>query len=223
MTRRTNARVAGAAFLLYIIIGIAMMMIAGVTTADEITQRMILMAEHAARIRINFLLTFVVIIVAVTLAITQYAITRDEDQDIARLGLAFRLAESFLGVLGMTATLSLLWLSSSDQVVTSNAAVQTFASILQKIRQWNVTIAATLFAIGSLFFCGLMLRGKMIPTMLAWLGVIASVLLIFSMPLSLAGFISSSTAQYTWIPMALFEIPLGVWLLIKGVYEKPVS
>ena len=54
-------------------------------------------------------------------------------------------------------------------------------------------------------------------TFLAWLGVFASVLLVVALPLQLAGFLRGAVTQLVWIPMAVFEIPLGVWPLGKGV------
>ena len=56
----------------------------------------------------------------------------------------------------------------------------------------------------------------MIPIALAWLGVISSVLLAVALPLQLGGFLPGSVVQFLWIPMAAFEIPLAVWLLVKG-------
>ena len=57
----------------------------------------------------------------------------------------------------------------------------------------------------------------MIPVALAWLGVLASVLLVVGLPLQLAGVLRASAIQLMWLPMAAFEIPLALWLLIKGV------
>jgi hypothetical protein len=57
----------------------------------------------------------------------------------------------------------------------------------------------------------------MIPVALAWLGVLASVLLVVGLPLQMVGVLSGSVTQLMWIPMAAFEIPLALWLLIKGV------
>ena len=37
------------------------------------------------------------------------------------------------------------------------------------------------------------------------------------LPLQLAGFIGGTVAMLMWLPMLLFEVPLGFWLLIKGV------
>ena len=82
---------------------------------------------------------------------------------------------------------------------------------------------AIFFAVGSTLFCWLLLRGRMIPTALAWFGVIASALLVVLLPLQLAGLLggsmpwSASLTWLQWIPMLVFELTLAVWLMIKGV------
>ena len=77
--------------------------------------------------------------------------------------------------------------------------------------------AATLFAIGSTFFCWLLLRGRMLPRALAWTGVIASVILVAGLPLQLGGLLGAPLTMLMWMPMLAFEVPGGVWLLGKGV------
>lgn len=57
----------------------------------------------------------------------------------------------------------------------------------------------------------------MIPVALAWLGVGASILLVVGLPLQLAGVLHGPVTQLMYLPMAAFEIPLGVWLIVKGV------
>lgn len=83
--------------------------------------------------------------------------------------------------------------------------------------------SAIFFSVGSLLFSWLLLRGRMIPIALAWLGVIASALLVVILPLQLAGLFggmmswSVSLTWLIWLPMLVFEVVLALWLLIKGV------
>jgi hypothetical protein len=83
--------------------------------------------------------------------------------------------------------------------------------------------AAIFFAVGSMLFSWLLLRGRLIPVALAWLGVLASVLLVVILPLQLAGLLggptswSASVTWLVWLPMLVFEVTLALWLLIKGV------
>jgi hypothetical protein len=83
--------------------------------------------------------------------------------------------------------------------------------------------SAIFFALGSTLFCWLLLRGRMIPIVLAWLGVVSSVLLVVVLPLQLAGLFggsmswSASISWIVWLPMLVFEVAFALWLIIKGV------
>lgn len=81
----------------------------------------------------------------------------------------------------------------------------------------DLAFTATFFAVGSTLFCYLFLRGRMIPLPLAWLGVVASVLLVVVLPLQLAGFLRGPVTAFVWLPMLAFEVPLALWLMLKGV------
>ena len=76
---------------------------------------------------------------------------------------------------------------------------------------------AIFFAVGSTIFCWLFLRGRTIPVAFAWLGVAASLLLVACLPIQLAGSLPRAVATMMWMPMLAFEVPLGVWLIVKPV------
>src|SRR5688500_7428826 len=117
----------------------------------------------------------------------------------------------------MFATLGLLWLATEAGTVGDAGSSYALAGLLIKVRTWNVNLAATFFAVGSTLFCWLLLRGRMIPRALAWLGVVASLILVVGLPLRLFGVIGGTIGMVMWIPMAAFEIPLGFWFLLRGV------
>jgi hypothetical protein len=219
MTRTTNARIAGFAFLFYIAVGITQMVLSGAISASGTAARLALMAQHTSRIQVELLLTLLTSMTALTLAVALYAITRDEDRDLAILALCCRVGEGMLGMIAPMITLGLLWLATTTEVGTAvrdTPATLVLAGFLRELGGWNTITAAMLFAIGSTIFSWLFLRGRMIPRSLAWLGVAASVLLVVLLPLELAGAVSGPVTKIMWLPMAAFEIPLGLWLLVKG-------
>ena len=150
------------------------------------------------------------------LATALYALTRNEDRDLAVLGLAFRAGEGVLAALGAITSLGVLWLAT-EAAPAPETTTASLAELLLQIEGWNVTIIATFFALGSTAFSWLLLRGRLIPVPLAWLGVVASLILVVGLPLRLVDVIGGTVTQLMWLPMAAFEIPLGFWLLIKGV------
>src|SRR5437868_636675 len=107
MTARSNARLAGVAFLLYIVAGIATMMVAG-------------------RADLRSVLSVLTSFCALVLGVTLWALTRDVDRDLAMMALACRLIEAVPGH------------------------------------------GEIYFAVGSMLFSWLFLRGRLIPVALAW-------------------------------------------------------
>jgi hypothetical protein len=225
MTRTANARIAGVTFLLYIVIGISSLVLFGRASRGEgIAARLAGMAEHAGYVRAAAVLDLLSGFAAIVLAVTLYGITRDEDHELAMLGLTCRVAEGVVAGLSVENSLGLLWLataSGADAPGTETAhALGAFV-----MGQRDPTIAATFFAVGSTFFSWLLLRGRMIPIPLAWLGLIASVLVVVVLPLRLGGLVGgdprldlvNAVAWLMWLPMLVFEVAVALWFLVKGV------
>jgi hypothetical protein len=88
---------------------------------------------------------------------------------------------------------------------------------------------AIYFAAGSTLFCWLLLRGRLIPVALAWLGVGASALLLVILPLQRAGLFggamswASTMTWFVWLPALVFELTFAVWLLVRGVAAAPLE
>lgn len=223
MTRRTNARLAGVAFLAYIAFGVTAMVLSGrATNAEGIAAQLMVLAQHAAEQRIAAVLNLACGFMALGLGATLYSLTRDVDADLAMLAFSSRVVEGVVGGISAERTLELLWLATASGPGAPDAgALQAIGAVLLGPGSSPV-IAATFFAVGSTLFAWLFLRGRMIPAALAWLGVIASVLLVVGLPLQIAGVVRGVVTQLIWIPMAAFEIPLAVWLLVKGV-SPPAS
>jgi len=150
----------------------------------------------------------------VVLAVALYALTRDQDPHLAVLALCCRVSEGVIGAISAVTTLGLLSLATASRAA---AGPDALGALLLKQGGWTGGIAAFCFALGSTFYCYLFLRARSIPVSLAWLGVLASLILVVALPLQLAGFLSGTVTSLVWIPMVLFEVPLGLWLLIKGV------
>jgi hypothetical protein len=216
MTRMTNARIAGFTFLFYIAAGIASVVLFGRATRGEgMAAKLAEIAQHATDVRVVVVLVLLQCFSALVLAVTLYAITREQDPDLAMLGLTCRVGEGVLGAVGIPSTLGLLWLATATGADAPNtAAAHALGAYLLR---GSVALAATFFAVGSTVFSWLLLQGRMIPIPLAWLGVVASVLLVVGLPLWLAGFLRGPVTSLMWLPMLAFEVPLALWLLIRGV------
>ena len=215
MKRLTIARIAGITFLVYIAVSIAgMVLFSRATSGDGIAARLESIAQHTTEIRVVVLLALVGCVAALILAVTLYSLTREEDPEIAMLALTSRVAEGIISATTLTGTTGLLWLATVGGATAPDAgAVQVLGA---QILRDDMSLSGSFFAIGSLLFCYLFLRGRMIPGLLAWLGIVASLLLVAVLPLQLAGFLTGAITSLVWIPMILFEVVFALWLIIKG-------
>ena len=218
MTRRNSARLAGFTFLFYIAVALPAMILGNRATAGTgIPAKLATVAQHLADMRIVVVLTLLSGLSALTLAVTLYAITRDEDRELAMLGMLCRAGEGIIGCFAVS-TLGLIWLATTSGVNAPDAAgAATLASFLLRRDVWSYNTSAFLFSVGSTLFAYLLLRGRMIPGVIAWVGLIGSALAVIEQPFELAGLVRGPLAQLVWLPIGLFELTLGPWLIIKGV------
>src|ERR1700687_3689186 len=220
MTRTTNARIAGFTYLFYAAIGVCIELLmhqARGVAGDS--AELVRIGQYATNVRLAILVVLLECFSALVLAVTLYGITRHQDHELAMLALVCRVAEGVLGTLNIPNYLGLLWLAKAGggtgapDIPTTNA-LRTF--LLMPVP--SVPVGSIFFAVGSLIFSYLLLRGRMVPVSIAWLGVFVSGLLVVTLPLQLAGFSTGPlTGYYQWLPALVFQVVLALWLLIKGV------
>jgi hypothetical protein len=223
MTRRTNARVAGFTFLIYIAVSLSGSILLGRAAGGEGTAaKLASLAAHAPQARVAIVLELLGCFCALVLAVTLYSITRDQDPDLAMLVLVFRAAEGVIGAVSLPRTAGKIWLATGAGAKTPDpATANALGATLMTLPSWSMNIGATFFAVGSTFFAYLLLRGRMVPAALAWLGLLASILVVGVLPLELAGVVGGTLTELIWLPMLAFEVTLAFWLIVKGVAMPP--
>ena len=221
MTRTTNARIAGFTYLFYAAIGICieLLMHRARSVDGDSAAKLARIGEYATNVRLSILIVLLECFSALVLAVTLYGITRHQDHELAMLALVCRVVEGVLGTLNIPNYLGLLWLAKAGggtgvlDIPTTNA-LRAFLLMPGP----SVLPGAIFFAVGSLIFSYLLLRGRMVPVSIAWLGVFALGLLVVVLPLQLAGFSTGPLpGYYQWLPALVFQVVLALWLLIKGV------
>ena len=218
MTRKTSARIAGAAYLLYIGAAFPAMMLGartmrGATPAEKLAT----LGQNLGAAQVEVILGFIAGVCAFALAISLWRFTRDEDSEIATFGMLCRFAEGAAAF--PVVSLTMLWLVDGGATALGDSA-NLLVVWLMKVSGWQVTYSAYLFALGSTAFCFLLLRGRMIPTWLAWLGLIGSAILVVVLPLSFIGVAGKPITDLVWAPVAVFEIVVAVWFLVTGGERK---
>lgn len=223
MTRTTYARIAGFMFLFYIVTGVTEMILFNpVDSAVGTAAKLASIVENELRVRLTLVPSLIMIVNALVLGAALYAITRDQDPDLALMALSFRICEGALNAIGPFAIAGLLWLGTGTAAAAPDpAAANALGTLFLKLQGWQFIIGAWVFSVGSMLYCYLFLRARSIPVWLAWLGLLGSILLALLLPAQLVGFIKGWVTDIIWVPLAVFEVVIGFWLLIKGVATPP--
>lgn len=220
MTLRNNARVAGITFLLYIVTGVtSMVLYTRVIGGSDEFAKLKTIAHNATTVRVTVVLTMLTFVYAVVLGVTLYALTRDEDRELALIALFCRATEGAIAAFSCVRVLELVSVASIAVAPNTSEAQASSAynlgALLLSQGSSTTSLAAICFVIASTIYCYLFWRARTIPVVLSLLGLIASLILLVALPLELAGAFKVSFAL--WMPMLVFEITFALWLIIKGV------
>lgn len=215
MKLRTNARLAGIAFLLYIVAAMSGFIIGGrASKGDTPAAKLAAMAAHAGQMRVSFLFILIGCFCALVLAVTLWAITREVDRDLALFAALCRVTEGVTGAVTLDAAADRIWLATHAGELDA-ATRSTLAATHLGIPD-IMGIGATFFAVGSTVFAWLLLRGRVVPVSLAWLGVVSSLAAVVVLPLRQSGVIGGPLTELIWPPLLVFEVWLAIHLLVKG-------
>jgi len=155
-----------------------------------------------------------------------YVILKPINRDGALLGAFFRIAEqAILATTTLTAFLALRLLSGAEYLRgVDPAQLQVLARVFLSIYGLGLTVGFVFLGLGSAVFSYVWLKSGYIPRGLAWLGIVASLLLsVMSLLTIVFPRVYEVLGMSYMLPMGLYEVGLGLWLLIKGLKPSPIS
>lgn len=158
----------------------------------------------------------------IVLVAALYVVLKPINRNLALLAVFWRMVEcSVVAVTLATDFAALLILSGADSLRALDAEqLPALARLLISMDAGGNRVAALFFGLGSTLFCYLWLKSRYIPRALAALGIFASLVPMF---IPLATIVLSSLADVplrrarTGVPIVIFEVILGFWLLVKGI------
>jgi hypothetical protein len=185
-------------------------------------QTAINIAEHQQLFRIGISGDLIMLAANVMLLVALYVILKPVNRNLALVAMFWWLVEcsvaaATLGI-DFAAVLSLTDVNFSPALNTEQ--LHALARLLISLDAGGNRVAALFFGLGSTMFCYLWFKSRYIPRLLAALGILAS-LVPTLVPLSSIVFSSLADAPLrrarSGIPIAIFEVIVGFWLLIKGI------
>jgi hypothetical protein len=149
-----------------------------------------------------------------------YVILKPINRDGALLGAFFRIAEqAILATTTLTAFIALRLLGGAAYLQGADPTqLQVLARVFLSIYGLGLSVGFVFLGLGSAAFSYVWLKSGYIPRALAWLGIVASLLLtLMSLVTIVFPRVYEVLGMSYMLPMGLYEVGLGLWLLIKGL------
>lgn len=188
------------------------------------TARKIASSERLFRVGIvTELLTVALVLI---LVVALYVVLKPINRNVALLAAFWRLAENFtLAVVTLSEFAMLVLLSGADYLrVVDTRQLQALAYVLLRVYGAGFNIGFVFLGLGSAVFSYLWLESRYIPRAFAAWGIFASLLLaIASLTIMVFPGLVAVIGMAYMAPMGIYEIGLGLWLLVRGIQAPSVE
>lgn len=225
--QRTAARVVGFLYVFTMVTSIVGFSLRGpllvLGNAAE-TARNIATSERLYRISI--VADLITIAGVIILLWALYVVLKPINRNLALLAAFFRLAENcVLAVITLNAFAALALVSGGDYLHALDAKqVEALVYTLAvRVHGAGFNVGFVFLGLGSTVFAFLWLKSRYIPKALAGLGIISSLVLAI-VTLAIMVFPSLGALGLSYMmPLGIYEVGLGFWLLIKGIQAPPAE
>lgn len=172
-------------------------------------------------------LDFINALAGIGTAVALFPVVKRQSESFALGFVTTRLLEAAVIVIGVVSLLSIVTLRQAGAADgADSASLVTAGQSLVAVRDWTVLLGPGFMAgMNALLLGTLMYRSGLVPRIIPVMGLVGAPLLLASTTATLFGFHGqfSSTALILVIPVALWELSLGFWLVLKGFKPSPIT
>jgi hypothetical protein len=179
------------------------------------------------QVLVGALLALIAAIASPSIAIALYPVLKRYNEGLALGSVGFRLIEGVFYIVDIVGLLLLVTLSQEfvKAGISGDPYFQTLGTLLQAGREWaNFVFGVSAFSVGALLYYAVLYQSKLIPRWLAGWGLLGA-----ACSLSVAVFILFGLAPYSLpmmaliLPIALQEMVLAIWLILKGFTAPTIA
>jgi Domain of unknown function (DUF4386) len=161
-------------------------------------------------------------------AVTLYPVVKRQNEGVALGFVAARVLEAAMIFTGVISLLSLVTLRQDlgGAAGANAAALVTTGASHVAVYNWTFLLGQSLMpGINALLLGSLLYRSRLVPRVIPVLGLIGAPLLIIAV---LATLFRGTVPPPSWaalaaLPVAAWELSLGVWLVVKGFKPSPIT
>ncbi|NAY91722.1 DUF4386 family protein [Muricauda sp. JGD-17] len=156
------------------------------------------------------------------IGLLSYSLLKTTNRTIARTYLVTRIFEGTVLAVGIIFLLSVVFFANqtNEAINEPDPNYYMMANYAIRLNCYSYHIAMATLGLGSIPFCAILLKHKIVPGFLSILGLIGYMVLAIS---SLVGLAGTDLGLLVAIPVFFFEVILGIWLIIKGIRPAMVE
>ncbi len=162
-------------------------------------------------------------LLCIFLAMGLYVSLKPVNSTLALFGLLFRLTENILATAFVILDFAVVkaYAGGDMSAVFTEKQLSALTALLSQAGAAQFNVSMVFLGIGSAFFFYVFLKSAYIPKVLSVFSLCASPIFIGASFALLFWPQYSARLQVGWYPMALAEVSIGLWLLIKGLNLQP--
>jgi hypothetical protein len=176
-------------------------------------------------VRVGTFLEMVVALAGIGTAVTLYPVVKRQNEGVALAFVGTRVLEAAGITAGVVALLTIVNLRNPGAVGADRESLVTIGKSLAATYDSAFLLSQTLMPVlNALLLGSLLYRSRLVPRVIPGLGLVGAPLLLASAIAILFGGIDrlSPVAGIAALPIALWELSLGVWLVAKGFRPVPI-
>ena len=180
---------------------------------------------HTAVLAGGFL-EVIVALAGIGTAVTLYPVVKRQNESLALGFAAARVLEAGMIFAGVVSLLSLVTLRQDLGAAAgaNTAALVTTAASHAAVYNWTFLLGQSLMpGINALLLGTLMYKSRLVPRIIPVIGLIGAPFLICTVIATLLGGFKLGSPELAALPVAAWELSLGVWLVVKGFRPSPIT
>jgi hypothetical protein len=169
-------------------------------------------------------LEVIVALAGIGTAVTLYPVVKRQNEGVALGFVAARVLEAGMIFTGVVSLLSLVTLRQAGATGANAAALVTTAASHVAVYNWAFLLGQSLMpGINALLLGSLVYRSRLVPRIIPVVGLIGAPLLICTVIATLFGGLKLGSPELAALPVAAWELSLGLWLVVKGFKPSPIT
>lgn len=219
-SQRVAARVAGALFLLLMACGVfgEFNGRGSLITDNDPAKTATAILNHLLLFRVGIVSDLVAFTGDIGMAVALYVVLRPVGRNLALLAAFWRVAEAaVLGVITLNSLTMLSLLTDARYAaVFSNQQIQSLVWLFNDTHDAGYNIGLIFLSLGCIVFSWLFLKSRYIPRLLAGFGLLSYTVMLAGTIVTIVWPANPMGANFD-TPAGLYEIIVGLWLLLRGI------